>query len=286
MNANPYIGTSIVVLWWAVAAAHPQPPAVRSMPDEARSYLCYRTPESPHIDGRLTEAAWRAAAWSEPFVDIEGDRRPPPSWRTRVKMLWDDRYFYIGAELEEPHVWATLTQRDAVIYQDNDFEVFIDPDGDTYNYFELEINALGTVWDLFLAKPYRDGGTANSAWDIDGLRAAVFIDGTLNDPTDTDAGWTVELAIPWSALAAHAPDGRFPRHSEAWRINFSRVEWPVEVVDGHYQKRSDPTTGKPLPEHNWVWSPQGAVNMHLPEMWGIVEFSSQVDDSAQPPSGR
>ncbi len=142
---------------------------------------------------------------------------------------------------------------------------------------------MGTVWDLFLAKPYRDGGTADSAWDIDGLRAAVFIDGTLNDPTDTDSGWTVELAIPWSALAAHAPGGRFPRHGESWRMNFSRVEWPVDVVEGRYRKQIDPTTGKPLPEHNWVWSPQGAVNMHLPEMWGIVEFSgSQVDDSAHP----
>ncbi len=93
------------------------------------------------------------------------------------------------------------------------------------------------------------------------------------------------MAIPWSALAAHAPDGRSPRHGESWRINFSRVEWPVDVVDGHYRKRSDPTTGKPLPEHNWVWSPQGAVNMHLPEMWGIVEFNgSKVDE--RPHSGR
>ena len=72
-------------------------------------------------------------------------------------MLWDDTYLYVGALLEEPHVWATLTQHDSVIFHDNDFEVFIDPDGDNHEYCEIEINALNTEWDLFLNKPYRDG---------------------------------------------------------------------------------------------------------------------------------
>jgi hypothetical protein len=44
--------------------------------------------------------------------------------------------------LESPHVWATLTNHDTVIFQDPDFEVFIDPDGDTHNYYEFEINPL------------------------------------------------------------------------------------------------------------------------------------------------
>ena len=65
--------------------------------------------------------------------------------------------------------------RDAVIYHDNDFEVFIDPDGDNHLYYELEINALGTEWDLLLVKPYRDGGPAVNAWDIQGLRTAVHV---------------------------------------------------------------------------------------------------------------
>ncbi len=56
--------------------------------------------------------------------------------------------------LGEPAIWGKLTKRDAIIYKDNDFEVFIDPDGDGLNYYELEINALGTIMDLFLKKPY------------------------------------------------------------------------------------------------------------------------------------
>ena len=116
-------------------------------------------------------------------------------------MLWDDQYWYIAAQMEEPDLWATIRERDAVIFRDNDFELFIDPSGTAHRYFEVEMNQLATVWDLFLAKPYREGGHADNSWNIDGLRIAVALDGTLNDPRDRDHGWTVELAIPWSAFA-------------------------------------------------------------------------------------
>lgn len=43
----------------------------------------------------------------------------------------------------------------SIIYQDNDFEVFLDPDGDNLMYYEVEVNAAGQVWDLLLVKPYR-----------------------------------------------------------------------------------------------------------------------------------
>jgi hypothetical protein len=26
-------------------------------------------------------------------------------------------------------------------------------------------------------------------------------------------------------------------------------------------------------EDNWVWSPQGLINMHVPDRWGYVRFS-------------
>ncbi len=97
-----------------------------------RGYVCHRASGPITIDGKLDEAAWDAVPWSEPFVDVEGDVRPAPRFHTRVKMLWDDHCLYIAAELDEPHVWATLKQHDSVIFHDNDFEVFLDPDGDSH----------------------------------------------------------------------------------------------------------------------------------------------------------
>lgn len=232
-------------------------------------YVCFRAESPLAIDGELNDAAWRAAPWTNAFADIEGDHKPRPRFRTRAKLLWDDVHFYIAAELQEPHVWGTLTKHDAVIFHDNDFEVFIDPNGDNHEYYEFEMNALNTGWDLFLPRPYKDGGGANNGWEIPGLQTAVHIDGTLNDPADTDRGWSVEIAIPWKVLAEFAQRPSPPRDGDRWRVNFSRVEWQHTIQNGKYEKV--PRTR----EDNWVWSPQGIIDMHRPERWGFVQFSTR-----------
>jgi len=232
-----------------------------------KSYLCHRAAVPILVDGRLDDSAWRRAPWTDLFLDIEGAIKPRPRYKTRAKMAWDDHFFYVAAHMEEPHVWATLTEHDSVIFRDNDFEVFIDPDGDTLNYFEFEINALNTGWDLFLPKPYRHGGKADNGWSIPGLKTAIRVDGTLNDARDTDRGWSVEIAFPWSAFTCRDASHSRPNPGDSWRVNFSRVEWRARVVDGRYEKLPG------LKEDNWVWTPQHAINMHIPEHWGYVKFA-------------
>jgi len=264
----------------AAVAAFPIPPHKIPEPRvefDPAHYLIYRPAGPLKIDGRLDEPSWQEAAWTKAFGDIEGPERPEPRYRTVVQMLWDDDFLYIGAYLEEPHLWATLTERDSIIFNDNDFEVFIDPDGDTHEYYELEMNALNTVWDLLLIRPYRDGGPAVHAWDIQGLRTAVDLKGTLNDPTDEDKGWTVEAALPFAVLKECIP-GKPPRPSNGgqWRMTFSRVEWRHKVENGAYVKAKDQASAQPLPEDNWTWVPQGLINIHYPEMWGFVQFSGRT----------
>ncbi len=234
-----------------------------------KGYVCYRAATPLTIDGNLNKPEWQNAPWTSYFVDIEGSAKPRPRFRTRAKMLWDDNYLYIGAYLEEPHVWATLTEHDSVIFQDNDFEIFIDPDGDLHQYYEIEINALNTEWDLRLVKPYRDGGPALNEWEIPGYKSAIRIDGTLNNSTDTDKGWSVEMALPWEPLREFANRPAPPQEGDQWRINFSRVEWEIRIEDGKYVKVPN------RPEDNWVWSPQGVIDMHRPEHWGYVQFTHQ-----------
>jgi hypothetical protein len=262
----------------ALAALLLGAPALLAGQDTTTRYVAVRASGPIVVDGRLDEPAWAEAAWSAPFTDIEGAIRPAPRHLTRMKLVWDSAALYIGAELEEPDLWGTLTERDAVIYHDNDFEVFLDPDGDGLAYFELEINALGTVWDLFLPKPYRAGGHAVNEWDIAGLRSAVALQGTLNNPADRDSSWTVELAIPFEALAAGGVATAVPGDGTQWRVNFSRVQWDLDVSDGEYRKVIDRASGRPAREHNWVWSPQGVIDMHRPERWGVVEFSSSGEE--------
>lgn len=243
-------------------------------------YTCAFAESALSIDGLANEASWQKAEWTESFVNIN-DIGIEPNLNTRVKMLWDNEYFYFYALLEEPHIWAKITQRDEVIFYDNDIEIFIDPNGDTHHYYELELNALNTAWDLLLTKPYRDGGQAIDNWDINGLKSAVHIEGTLNDPSDKDKHWSIEVAIPWKVLEeAHHKNGA-PEEGDIWRVNYSRVQWLTDIKDGHYEKRVD-EKGKRLPEQNWVWSRQRAIAMHEPEFWGRVIFtsnSSTIDDS-------
>ncbi|MFW6226976.1 MAG: carbohydrate-binding family 9-like protein [Bacteroidota bacterium] len=236
-------------------------------------YICPRALHPIVIDGKAYERDWLIAPWTDSFMDIEGPQMPAPYYDTRVKMLWDDQYLYILAVLEEQHLWATYRERESVIFHENDFEVFIDPDGDTHNYYELEINALGTIWDLMLTKPYKNNGLPISVWDIRGFQYGIDLRGTLNDPSDVDSGWTIEMAIPWKIITEAAPGKRVPQDGEYWRINFSRVQWKIEECNGTYRKMINPETGYAYPEFNWVWSPQWAINMHMPEYWGYLIFS-------------
>ena len=181
---------------------------------------------------------------------------------TRAAILWDDDNLYLAFVAEEPFVSAALTERDSIIFQENDLEVFIDG-GDCY--YELEVNAANTVYEVFFI--WRDAYTRGSRFDqaqfdvhspaaftfggdydrtpatfwtgshprgtrwaftdfdMPGLRTAVQVDGTLNDDSDIDSGWSLEIAIPWSSLALLA-DGRTvpPQHGDEWRLFLGRFQ--------------------------------------------------------------
>lgn len=216
-------------------------------------YDAQRTTDRIRIDGRLTESAWKKAAPSSEFVDIRGTEWPAPTKSTTVRMVWDDDFLYVGATLVEDNITGSITAHDDIIYHDNDFEVFIDPFGDGKLYYEIENNALGTVMDLLMEKPYSDDGQFIMSWDCKGLKLAVSMDGTLNNAKDSDRAWYVEMAIPFDALHRGFLD---PRQQKVWRMNFSRVEW----------------LKKGGPEENWVWAPTGKVDIHLPSKWGYVRF--------------
>eukprot|EP00995_Heteronema_vittatum_P007481 NODE_262_length_1564_cov_4.591419_g187_i0.p1 GENE.NODE_262_length_1564_cov_4.591419_g187_i0~~NODE_262_length_1564_cov_4.591419_g187_i0.p1 ORF type:complete len:446 (-),score=116.13 NODE_262_length_1564_cov_4.591419_g187_i0:118-1455(-) len=252
-----------------------------------KQYVAYRVTEPPTLDGRLDDPAWTEVAWTTDFLDISGPTFPTPRYRTAAKIRWDDEYLYVAAWLEEPDVWANLTARNSVVFHDNDFEIFLSTDGTHHYYKEFEVNALNTVWNLMLNRPYLNGGGENSSrvfgaqgYDID-CRTAVHIDGSLNDLETTDRGWSVEVALPLDRLNLNNLATLPPRHGQYWRIDFSRVEWRVRPCPAC---RPAPYEKLPGREDNWVYAATGHINMHMPEYWAYLQFSTaQVNTSEAVP---
>lgn len=255
-----------------------------------KQYITYYNSSILIIDGYLNESDWLNIPYSSLFEDI--NTTIIPKYITKFKILWDNNYLYIGGYIQEEDIWSNITNtchcidndNDQVIYHDNDFEVFIDPDSNNHYYKEFEMNSYNSTWDLLLNKPYSDGGYENSTrvygnegFDMQPpLICSVYVNGTINNPEGLkDNYWTVEIAIPLEKLAYMENITLPPNNNTFWRINFSRVEWNTIIQNNTYIKQPS-CQSCPIPgteaEDNWVWSPQGEINMHAPDKWGMLQF--------------
>jgi hypothetical protein len=256
-------------------------------------YTCHRTPHRFAIDGRLDKPAWREAPKSHRFVDLVSG--VPGFLETRLASLWDDENLYVAFWVREPDVRARLAERDSHVWTENDVEVFI---GGEDCYYEFEINARGTIYEVFyiwqdalkkgsrfdlpefdlrerrvdVLGGFQDGMRygkhprgrrwAFMDWDLPGLRAAVQVQGTLNDASDADEGWTAEIAFPWRGLEHLA--GRRPvppRDGDVWRMDFSRFEL---LENGGAAVEPHP---------GWALNKHGVYDSHIPECFSFVHFS-------------
>ena len=192
--------------------------------------------------GRLT-ADWHTEVWRKvtPVQLRETVSGAVPQQATSVRVAWTEEELRVIFHAEDTHAWATLTERDEPLYEEEVVEVFLDPTGDLASYFEIEVNPLNAVLDLVLRRN-RSGYAKDFAWRCAGLRTAVV---------KTDAAWTAEMAIPFRSLVA-AP----PQPGDGWRVNFCRIDRPP---------------GRPRELSSW--SPAGRANFHTPERFGTLQFA-------------
>jgi len=258
-------------------------------------YTCFRAGGPVEIDGRLDKPAWRKAQKSARFVDLVSG--VPGFLGTRMASFWDDENLYVAFWVEEPDVRARLAERDALVWTENDVEIFI---GGEDCYYEFEINALGTVYEVFYiwqdaykkgsrfdvpefdllsrrvdvlggfqdvlrwGKHPRGARWAFMDWDFPGLRAAVQVAGTINDASDIDTGWTAEIAFPWRGMKVLAGSRPVPpRDGDVWRMDFSRFE-----LLEYCGVKAEPHPG-------WALNRHGVYDSHIPECFSFVHFSGQ-----------
>lgn len=233
------------------------------------NYLIKKINSNILIDGKMDENVWTLAKPTNNFVVLGTNQTA--STTAFAKMLWDDNYLYVGFYSQDSKVWATFTDRDDPLYQEDVVEVYIDQDGDGKNYLEIEVNPLNTIFDLWLTKPWAEGGAGNVAWTMAGLVTAVSIDGTIADNSDQDKAWVCEMALPFSAMEFAAPSRNYPPLiNDRWRMNLYRFD----------RSSTDNNSGELL-----GWSKTDG-SAHEPDKFSVVTFGGLMTDIQTEPAAQ
>jgi hypothetical protein len=266
--------------------------------DKIAHYTSLKVSQPITIDGNLDKPVWQAAQKSRRFVDLVSGE--PGFFDTRMASLWDDKNLYVAFWIEEPLVRASFTERDSLVWFDNDVEIFIDGED---CYYEFELNAFNTIYEAFFI--YQDALKKGSRFDIPqfdlytrdvdvlcgfqdgsryhqhprgkrwafmdydfpGLQTAVKIDGKINDSTHIDKGWTVELAFPWKGIEQMFAKRSFPpKEGETLRAAFFRFQ--ALQFNGETVKSSAA----------WSLNEHGIYDSHIPESFSYLHFTEKLVD--------
>jgi len=224
-----------------------------------KEFACYKTRNPIKLGGELKEEDWSRASVIENFYtwNAEGKLKYAIS-RTKVRILWDDKNLYIGAELEDKDIFAIETSKKAIC-QDDVFEIFIKPLTEKTHYYEFHISPKNQKLQFFI--PRRGCGSLDRFYFSSGIKSAVRLSGTLNNWKDIDKGWTVEAAIPFSAFSmTTAP----PQDGTKWFIFFGRYDYSYYLPQ-EYFKGVELSFSAALSKRNF----------HLYEDYDIIVFSDR-----------
>lgn len=203
------------------------------------------------LDGKLDEPAWATAPSTGPLVDVRTGK-PNASFPVNgnVKALWDEQNLYFAFDVRDPDVVSGFDkkQKDPHLWTKDTVEIMVDPDGDGDNkdYYEIQVNPEGLVFDSQFdeynsPKKDPDGPFGHQEWEAK-LKSGIVVNGTLDKPGDKDEGYVIELAIPWKSFgkAKAAP----PKVGDVWRMNFyamqdnGGVAWSAILGQGNFHRAS------------------------------------------------
>jgi len=244
-----------------------------------QEYTCYRIKDGTmHLDGKLDEDFW----FEVPEIEIRematGEALP---FSSKAKIVWDSKCLYVGYILKDTNVYSkaekgldyrSRTKPRALCGLPHPFvKLFLDPDADGADYMEVHIDARGNITDLLQVIPYCNQHSKIVkpqvsrilwGWDCEGIRAAVYVDGTIDNPEDVDKGWSVELAVPWSSLDKITAGKCPPLSGDRWLVSVQRVVHTDTRIYGS-------------------WPTLGIVDSHIIDRWGYLVFSDKKPERLQ-----
>jgi len=257
------------------------------------SYTCCRVHEPIEINGDLSKAVWQSCEQTSRFVDVVDGA--PALYDSRAALLYDDENLYVAFWCEEPFVRAKLTERDSLVFSENDIEVFIDG-GETY--YEFQLNALNTIYEVFyiwkdayqrggkydipafdLLKAQTFGGNHDRKnetfwhgshprglryiyrdWDFPGIKTAVQVDGEINNDDKPSKGWTAEIAFPWAGMK-WLRDGKTTAPSGGDTMKLGLCRYQILRLNGQEV------------QVGWAVDEVGTNDNHVPERFTNIVFA-------------
>lgn len=224
-----------------------------------------RVMQIPKLDGKLTldgqfkEAVWENGALCYKLAYINETSKPAKEF-TQVCLWYDDNNLYLGWTCRDKDIAATYTKHDSMLWEEEVVEFFVSPRKiapipGTVDYFELQWNPLGTMFDAIIHNKVNAEGWSQKMegdwdWNAKGMQCAVQVQGTVAKSSDRDKKWQVEVKIPFAALNQETP-----QKGDIWYGNFYRYS------------RND---GKIAELQSW--NPTTTPSFHEPKQFGKIVF--------------
>lgn len=217
------------------------------------AYYCPFSSTPITVDGELNEPVWGKAKTISFVIPVSLKN---PISKTESRIAYDKDFLYVAFKAYDEDIWGFFTERDSSTCQEDVLEIFFKTHPDKDPYFNFEINALGTVYDAYDVKRNFAGGHRRWAhWNCAGLKVVSKVKGTINDLTDKDEYWMLEVAIPFAELPTLG--GKSPVKGDTWLFTLARYDYSIYLPEG-----KELTASAPLSK----------VNFHWYENWGKLIF--------------
>jgi hypothetical protein len=241
--AHSHIG--ILLAGLLLAQTRPAPPIPKYEVKRAGSPIV--------VDGKIDDKAWAAAGAAQ--LTFPWESQTGAKQQTVARLLWDDDNLYVSYECEDADITSNFTQRDDPTYRDDAVEIFINPrpTQQTTAYIGLEMNARGVLYDYLSVGLNPKSRLFFKRFNLDGVKVAAAVNGTLNERSDKDRGWSLEVSIPWVNFEEFS---KRPSPGTAWSFNLNR--WDGVEPNRRMSIWSDSMLERPGP--------------HAPERFGEMLF--------------
>ncbi len=219
-------------------------------------YRIKKVSQAPALDG-----AWDSPGWVQAEILEIACVRPESSDhhpKTRCKLVHDGRNIYGMYKVEDRYVRCVAENYNDSVCTDSCVEFFVEPPGG-HGYLNFEFSGNGVLLLYHVRDPQRlEKGFKDfnpvSKDDASGVRTASTLPRKVEPEITEPLTWHLAFQVPVSLFESQMKCSYGDLSGQQWRANFYKCG----------DKTSHP---------HWIsYLPVSALNFHLPQCFGPIEF--------------